>query len=454
MRLLILLFCSLLFTAPAFAQDKIFNAESFTLDNGMRVVSIPNHRAPVVTHMVWYRVGAADEAPGQSGIAHFVEHLMFKGSENVPPGEFSKRVRALGGNDNAFTAQDYTAYFQSIAVENLETVMTMEADRMKGLLFPEEGILSERNVVVEERRQRTENDPRGYFFEQMRAMLFVNHPYGNPVIGWFHELDILNKEAVQSFYKKWYAPNNALLIVSGDITMKELRPLAEKTYGLLPSRDVPERQWTEVPPLLGKPHLTLHHPTIRQSSLTRLYRMPSYQQNKDDSLALQVLESIMSDGSTSRFYKSLVVEKKLATGIQFSYNASAFSDGTATLSATPADGISLEKLDKTLDDEWRKLLTGGVTAEELRSAKDRMQDAAIFARDSLAGPAMIFGHELITGTTIDDVEYWPQMIESVTAEQIQDVANRFLNPDNRDKKPYVTGYLLPQEEEQGEGETE
>lgn len=190
----------LVLAAPAGAQDKVFNAETFTLTNGMEVVVIPNRRAPVVTHMVWYRVGAADDPPGQSGIAHFVEHLMFKGTKDMPPGEFSKRVKSMGGNDNAFTGHNSTAYFQSISVGNLEAVMKMEADRMLNLTFPPDEVLSERKVVIEERRERTENDPRGYFQEQMRAALFVNHPYANPPVGWFHEVGALERENVKDFY--------------------------------------------------------------------------------------------------------------------------------------------------------------------------------------------------------------------------------------------------------------
>ncbi len=425
-------------------RSKVFNAESFTLDNGMRVVVIPNHTAPVVTHMVWYGVGAMDEPPGQSGIAHFVEHLMFKGTDKIAPGEFSKTVRALGGNDNAFTSQDITAYYQSIATEHLETVMTMEADRMNNLTFPAEEVDSERLVVLEERRQRTENDPSGYFFEQMNTMLFPNHPYGNPVIGWLHEMEALTRDNVMAFYNKWYAPNNAILIVSGDITGTELKPLAEKTYGTLPREDVPQREWTDVPPLLALPKLVLHHPTIRQPLVRRMYRVPSAAQDKKESLALEVLASIMGDGSTARFYKSLVVDQKVATGANFSYSGTALSDARLGIGATPADGVAPEQLEQAIDKELRKLIEEGVTAQELAEAKTRLVDAATFARDSLSGPAMIFGYALITGHTIDDIEYWPYDIQAVTLDDVNAAARKYLNPDSYNKRPYVTGYLLPE----------
>ncbi|MBI4031763.1 MAG: insulinase family protein [Proteobacteria bacterium] len=433
----------LVLAAPAGAQDKVFNAETFTLTNGMEVVVIPNRRAPVVTHMVWYRVGAADDPPGQSGIAHFVEHLMFKGTKDMPPGEFSKRVKSMGGNDNAFTGHNSTAYFQSISVGSLEAVMKMEADRMLNLTFPPDEVLSERKVVIEERRERTENDPRGYFQEQMRAALFVNHPYANPPVGWFHEVGALERENVKDFYGRWYAPNNAILIVTGDITAKELRPLAERIYGAIPRRDAPARQWTDVPPLLAKMRLTLHHKSIRQPMLSRLYRVPSCAMNRDECLALQVLESILDGGSATRLYKELVVQKKMAVSAGLSYQGSAVSDGTVSASLIPAADVDVEELEWAFDDVLRNLISNGITEDELRTAKDRLKDEAIFARDSLMGPAMIFGQALVASETIDDIEFWPDNIEKVTARQVNDVAHKYLNPDDYGTRPYVTGYLLP-----------
>lgn len=436
---------------PAIAQEKdsitrekVFNAESFTLENGMQVVLIPNRRAPVITHMVWYGVGAADEAPGQSGLAHFVEHLMFKGTEKIPPGEFSLRVKAMGGNDNAFTAQDITAYFQSISKDRLETVMEMEADRMTNLIFPPEDVDSERQVVLEERRQRTENDPRGYFFEQMNAIVFPNHPYGNPVVGWLHEMEALTRENVVSFYRKWYAPNNAILVVSGDVTMDVLRPLAERIYGSIPARDVPERIWTAVPPLKANQKLVYSDPDIQQPVLTRIFRVPSANQNKQESLALEVLASIMGDGQSARMYKSLVSEQKIATGVSLSYRGSSLSDSTMRITAQPAHNIDLEVLENAIDEELRSLVKNGVTNAELSAAKTRLIDAAVFARDSLQGPAMIFGYGLITGSSIDDIEYWPYDISKITAQQVQYVAAKYLDPDHVGNRPYTTGYLLPE----------
>jgi len=296
--LLLLSFVGL--TNPATA--KVFNAESFMLDNGMQVVVIPNARAPVVTSMVWYRVGAADEPQGLSGMAHYFEHLMFKGTDTYAPGEFSRIVKKLGGNDNAFTGQDFTAYFQSISVDHLEKMLAAEADRMVNLKVPASHFDSEKKVVIEERRQRTENDPKGLFGEQLRSALFVNHPYGTPIIGWMNEIEGYEWADVKKFYDRFYAPNNAILIVSGDITAQKLRPLAEKHFGTLEPKEELTRNRPKVPPAIGETILTLTHPTIHQQSGSKILIAPSFKNNKKDSLALQLLQEILSGSSTTRLY--------------------------------------------------------------------------------------------------------------------------------------------------------
>ncbi|MBK6896859.1 MAG: insulinase family protein [Alphaproteobacteria bacterium] len=430
------------------APEKVFNAKTFTLANGLQGVVVENHSAPVITHMVWYRVGAADEVAGKSGIAHFLEHLMFKGQSypgllTLKPGEFSKMVRSLGGQDNAFTAQDYTAYFQTIASKHLETVMKMEAGRMRGLNLPKAEVDAERLVILEERRQRVDNDPRAQFDEQFSEVLFANHPYRKPVIGWFHEMEGLTWEDATSFYKKWYAPNNAFLIVSGDVTVEQVKALAEKTYGLIPRTEVPERKRTVSPPFIGRTSVTMAHEVIKEPVFLREYRVPSARQNLKDSLALQVLEEIMDGGPTSRLYKSLVVEKKIASSVGLSYNSYSWDDSTLSLSAVPMEGLSLKQAEEALDTELRALIKDGVTPQELKDAVLRLQAEAIYARDSVAGPAMVIGYTLVTGVSLEDLETWPQQIESVTAQQVQDVAARFLNPDKPTPTPYVNGTLTP-----------
>ncbi len=451
LRVIIFLLIGFCILTPAFAQDKVFNAKSYMLDNGLQVVVVENDRAPVVTHMVWYRVGAADEPRGKSGIAHFLEHLMFKGQSDaklatLAPGEFSRIVRSLGGEDNAFTSQDYTAYFQSIAADQLETVMRMEAGRMRGIDVPSAEFASESLVILEERSQRTDNDPSALMAEQMNDALFPNHPYGIPVIGWRHEIAGLSWADAKEFYDQFYAPNNAILIVSGAVSGEEVLALAKKTYGLVEKVPaIQERVRTQSPPFIAATRVTLRHERVNEPVFLRKYRVPSYRQNAADSLALQVLENIMSDGQTARLYKSLVAEQKIATGVWLSYSSSAWDDGTVTLSATPSKPDQLDLVEANIDEELRRLIKDGVSESELAQAIKKMQAEAIYARDSVSGPAFIIGYTLVTGSSLDDIENWPRLIATVTKEQIQDVAARYLNPDSPSSTPPVTGILLPAE---------
>ncbi len=446
--------CFLMFL-PAMAQAKVFNSETFTLDNGLQVIVIPNHRAPVVTHMVWYKVGAADEPQGLSGMAHYFEHLMFKDSKNLQPGEFSKIVKKLGGNDNAFTGQDYTAYFESIAVSHLEKMMEMEAGRMADLDVPPDHFHSEKQVVLEERRQRTENDPRGIFNEQMKSALFVNHPYGTPVIGWMSEIKDYEWKDVKKFYDKWYAPNNAIVIISGDVTAKEVKPMAERTYGKIKPKEIPPRIRTQIPPANGQTKMTLKHEAIQQPAFQNLRIAPGYRENKKDSLALMVLEEILSGGPTTRLYKNLVVDQKKAVSVGFSYDGNALDHGTIWISGIPNQGVTLEELEALTKGEIEKVIKDGVTKQEVADAVQRMEDAAVYARDSVAGPAMTFGYSITTGSTIDDIENWPDLIKTVSVKDVQRVAETYLDENNPWLRPAITGYLLPLDADDGkkEGET-
>ena len=428
-------------TAPNKVRDKVFDAETFILDNGLRVVVIPNPRAPVITHMVWYGVGAADETQGKTGLAHFLEHLMFKGSEHVPPGEFSKRVRAMGGTDNAFTTQDYTAYFQNIAAAHLRDVMTMEADRMRGMTLPPAEFESEQQVVLEERRQNTENDPQSWFMEQLRYALFPGHPYATPVIGWKHDVDALTRDDALAFHKLWYAPNNAILVVGGDITAATLKPLATEIYGSIPANPVPKIVFPDPAPFPGEARYVLRDERIKQPMVVWMARAPGSVINKADSLALEVLMEIMSGSPATRLYKSLVVEQKIATSASMGYHGQTRDLGTISAGLVPADNTTPEQLEKAFLREVDQVSALGVTEAELNDAKTRMKDSAAFARDSLSGPARTIGQALITGSTLDDVEYWPYDIDAVTAAQVQDVAKRYLT----DNTARISGIILPAE---------
>lgn len=431
---------------PACAESPgVFNAKSFTLDNGLQVVLVENHRAPILTHMIWYKVGGADDPPGKSGLAHMFEHLMFKGTENMGPGEFSKRVRAMGGEDNAFTSYDYTAYFQTIASKHLETVMEMEAERMRHLTMPPQEFASEQKVVMEERRQRTENDPRARFFEQLDYTLFPHHPYGIPLIGWMSEIENLTRKDARQFYNRWYAPNNAVLIVSGDVTLEKLQALAEQYYGPLklnPSLHQ-SRQRPELADFQGDTRSIYTHPRVKQPLVVRLIRIPSASHDKKVALALQILEKILAGGPTTRLYQSLVVKQKLASSAGLTVRTDAYNRGKASFYASPRPGISPEQVESALLEEIRLLIKNGVTPDEVRQAKDQLQAEAVFARDSVSGPAMIIGRAVTTGSSLQDVETWPQRIEAITQEQIEQAARQWLDPDKTGNLT-ITGYLLPE----------
>jgi zinc protease len=437
---------SLLAAGPSFAEDsgKLFHAETFTLSNGLQVVVIPNHRAPVVTHMLWVKVGAADEPQGDgvSGAAHFLEHLMFKGSKAIKPGQFSKLVRQVGGNDNAFTSWDYTAFFQSVPKEHLGTMMALEADRMINIAPLEKDVRSELSVIIEERRQRTDNDPRALFSEQLRSALFAQTPYAVPIIGWKDEMPKLEWDHLHAYYRTWYAPNNAILVVSGDITPEEMKPLAEKYYGFLPKKDVPPRIRPATPDFPAPITMTMERDDIREPSLIKAWRAPSSVQSPQESLALEILQEALDGGASTRLYQSFVVQKKLAVGINLSYDGDSLGDGSLWLSVTPAEGVSFSDFEKAFGDEISSLIETGLSDEEIEEAKTRLFDSSAYARDSVAGPAMIVGQALSIGFSLDDIENWPQEIKDTPPSLVRDVLKKYLSPSAPAHLP-VTGYLLP-----------
>lgn len=422
------------------AAAGVYYPETFTLANGMQVVVVTNRRVPVVTHMVWYKVGAADEPAGKSGMAHFLEHLMFRGTAEIGPGEFSKRVAQNGGVDNAFTSYDYTAFFEDIAAAKLPMVMAMEADRMTGLKLSPELFEAERKVVLDERRQRSENTPGDRLSEQVNATFWINHPYGRPVIGWETEIKALSQDDVMGFYHQWYTPNNAVLVVSGDIDAEQLRPMAEATYGRIPGHPVPERHRTEEPDMVADRNIVLRDREVLQPEFVRHYRAPSYNTASDAATpyALQLLSEILSGGQTGRMYRQLVVEKQLATDASSYYSPSRLDGSSFSFAVTPAAGTTLDTVQAALDGMLRELAATGVTAAEVETAKQRMAAAAIFARDSLGGPPRSFGAALTTGRSAEDVEAWPDRMNAVTVAQVNDAARAMLA-----QRGLTNGLLLP-----------
>ncbi|MEO5325868.1 pitrilysin family protein [Mesorhizobium sp. CC13] len=413
---------------------------SFSLDNGMQVVVIPDHRAPVVTHMVWYKVGSADEPAGKSGIAHFFEHLMFKGTAEHKAGEFSQKVAEIGGSENAFTTYDYTAYHQTVAPGALETMMGFEADRMRNLVLTDAVIGPERDVILEERRSRIENNPGALLNEEVDATLFQNEPYRIPVIGWMNEIEKLNRVDATAFYDRYYAPNNAILVVAGDVEPDRVRELAEKTYGKVArGPDLPPRSRPEEPEQNTKRTVEMTDARVSVPSFSKSWVVPSYQTAEPgEAEALDLLSEILGGGSRSRLYQQLVVKQGIASSAGAYFEGTMVDDTSFAVYGAPRGEAGLQQVEDAVDVEIRRIIKDGVTADELEKAKNRFVRSMIFARDNQASMANIYGSTLATGGTVADVEQWPDKIRAVTAEEIKAVAAKYLNPDRS-----VAGYLLP-----------
>ncbi len=416
--------------------------ETFTLANGLEVVVITDRRAPVVTHQLWYRVGAADEPRGHSGMAHFFEHLLFKGTREVPRSEFSRIIARNGGEDNASTNWDYTVYYERIARDRLELVMRMEADRMRNLELAPSLIASERDVIIEERRTRVDNSPGAVMGERMRAMLHPNHPYGTPVIGWLDEMRQLDHDRAIAFYRTWYAPNNAILVVAGDINAAELRPIVERTYGRLqPTRNLPGRAWAQDPPPAGPMRIVHRDEKVRQPSFSRLYPSVSYETaHNHEAHALDVAIEILGGSETSRLYRALVEDQRIAVGAGASSNTDGIGGGEVSIGATPAEGVTPERLEAAVDEVIAQFLRDGPTEAELTRAKSELAAAAIYAQDSQEALANMYGSGLVRGESMDEIVNWPDDIQAVTREQVVAAARNAIVLNSS-----VTGWLMPPE---------
>src|SRR6478752_3256092 len=397
----------------AFAQTTVTSERpaSFTLDNGLQVVVIPDHRTPVVTQMIWYKVGSADETPGKSGLAHFLEHLMFKGTAKHPAGEFSQTVLKVGGNENAFTSVDYTGYFQRVPRDQLPRMMEFEADRMTGLVLKDENVLPERDVVLEEYNMRVANNPDARLNEQIMAALYLNHPYGRPVIGWHQEIEKLDREDALAFYRRFYAPNNATLVIAGDVDAGEIRPMAERTFGVVASQpDIPARRIRPQEPTPIAPRtVTFADPRVEQPKMMRYYVVPSATTAASgESAALDVLGQLMGNGTNSYLYRALVVDKPLAVNAAASYQGTAVDETQFSITAAPRQGVSFAEVAQ-----------------------------AIYAQDNQAMLARWYGAAVTVGLSADDIRNWPDRIRAVTAAQVRDAAQKWLV-----KTRSVTGYLI------------
>ncbi len=402
--------------------------ETFWLDNGLQVVVIPDRRSPVVTHMVWYRVGAADEPPGKSGIAHYLEHLMFKGTKDHPEGEFSKVIAKVGGQENAFTSADYTAYFQRVAKQHLRLMMEFEADRMANLVLTEENSKPELKVVQEERRSRIDNNPSAQLSQSVDAALYLQHPYGIPIIGWPHEIDALTYQDALDFYDTYYTPNNAILIVAGDVDTATVKDLALATYGKVKRRAEPgPRLRPREPSPLSQRLVQLESDQVKQPSLRLAWVVPSYSRAEPgEAESLDLLSEILGGGTTSRLYRKLVVEEKVATSAGSWFSSSGLDSARMVVYAVPRGDISLDELRRKVVKVIKDTIAEQFSNDEINRARNRLIAQTIYAQDSQSRLARMFGDALTTGSTIEDVQTWPQKLIAVKAAQIRDAGKKHL----------------------------
>lgn len=433
-RILVAL-ATLLSAAPALAET----VTTFQLENGLDVVVIEDHRAPVVVQMVWYRAGSADEERGVSGVAHFLEHLMFKGTDDMEPGEFSRVVEENGGSDNAFTSYDYTAYYQRVAADRLDLMMKMEADRMRDLILSEDDWRTEREVIIEERNQRTDSDPGAIFGEQRRAAQFLNHPYGIPTIGWKHEMSALTREDALEWYQTYYAPNNAILIVAGDVMPEAVKRLAETHFGPIePSVGIGERKRVAEPPQLSERRMSFADGRVSQPYVMRTYLAPERDSGaQEKAAALTILAELLGgNAQTSVMGQKLVFEGKQAIYASAFYDGTSLDDTTFGLIVVPSEGVGLADAEAAMDKVIADFIETGVDAAQFERIKTQIRAGLIYGEDNTEGLARRYGEGLTTGLTVADVQAWPDVLQAVTEDDVIAAAREVFN-----RKTAVTGWL-------------
>jgi zinc protease len=422
---------------PAAAQPaKTFQ---FVLQNGLQVVVVPDHRAPVITQMVVFKVGAVDDPPGISGLAHFFEHMMFRGTRTVHDGGFSQTIARNGGDDNAYTTDDYTVFYEQIAKDRLRLVAHLEADRMANLDLSDSSVLAERDVVAEERRMRVDNDPQALVEEQAEAALYLSHPYARPVIGWPDEIRRIGRAEAEDFYRRHYAPNNAILIVAGDVSVDDVRAAAEAEYGQVPARELVARADFAQPKRIGETRLLIERKDAKVPMFLRLYRVESYAEAAPgEAEAIEVMARLLGGGATSALYRKLVVERKLATDVSMSYDGYARDSGEISITAMPRPGVSLDSLEHAIDEVIGTYTRRPPTKAELARAKAQLVAGATFRRDSQFEMASAYARALAIGLTAYDVQQWPARVTAVKAGDVRQAAADCLN-----RKEAVTAFLQP-----------
>jgi zinc protease len=410
----------------------------FSLTNGMQVLVIPDHRAPVVTQMLWFKVGAVDDPQGISGLAHFFEHMMFRGTKTVPGDLYAQTIAKNGGEENAFTTHDYTAFYEQIAADRLKLAMELEADRLANLDLSDNNVTTERDVVLEERRMRVENNPQALATEQMEAALHLSHPYGRPVLGWPEEVRHIDRVSAQDFYKHHYAPNNTTLIIAGDVTPDQVRVMAQQIYGKVAARPLQPRAEFAEPPRLTETRMTVVRPDVQVPVFMRTYRVPSYAQaTPGQAESFEALAQIMGGDQTATLYRVLVEEKKLATDAGSSYQGYARDAAEFSIYAVPRPGVPLETLEKAVDQVIRSFTVAQAKPSDLARAKTQLVASVTYRQDSQFSMASAYGQALMIGLTVDDVNEWPTRIRAVNPAGVQKAAQDLL------RRNAVTADLVP-----------
>ncbi len=422
--------------AVAAGEDAAPDVTSFALPNGLEVVVISDRRAPAVTQMLLYRAGAADEPPGQSGVAHFLEHLLFKGTPRYP-GDFSRAVAALGGSDNAFTAEDHTVYVQRVAARHLPLVMAMEADRMRNAAFTPADVEAERNVILEERRSRVEAEPSAILAEQMRAALWLNLPRGRPVIGWEHEIEAITADQARAFYGDRYVPGNAVLVLAGDIGAAEARALAEQHFGAIAEQPVPARPDLTEPPQPAERRVIYRDERVAQPVLMRSYVAPvRHPGDQAEAAALSILSTLLGGGESAVLSEVLERQRGVALAAVASYDATARGGNSFTISLVPAEGVGLAEAEAALDEVLAAFLADGPDGDDLERVRIRLNAAEIYRRDRQQSLAYVYAQALSAGLGPEDVADWPAALQAVTAADVTAAARDVLR-----REQSVTGWL-------------
>ncbi len=424
-RLAALLAVGAVLPAPTFA-----NPYETTLANGLRVIVKEDHRAPTVVHMVWYRAGSMDEKDGTSGVAHALEHLMFKATKTLKSGEFNKRVAAAGGRDNAFTSRDYTAYYQIVPKEALPEMMQLESDRMSNLVLDPKEFASEIKVVMEERRMRTDDNPQALTGEAMRSVIFQAHPYRRPIIGWMNDLENMTWQDAREWYRQWYTPNNAYVLVVGDVDHREVFKLAQKTYGGHKSHALPVRKPQTEPEQKGIRRVSVKAPA-KLPYLALAWKVPKLMDVRKDreGLALEVLASVLSGHDAARLAKRLVRETRVAQTAGASYDGTLRGEALFFLEGQPGDGKTVAELETALRGELESIRKDGVTAEDLARIKVQMIAAQVYKRDSLVSQAMEIGGFEAVGMNWRDIDLMIEQLKTVTPDEVQAVAKKYFSDD-------------------------